>query len=271
MSVASPARTFVVALASLVVSLIPAPARAVDPPATDITVTGLRGGLTRVRGGDRHGDVTAFGLSVTHVGFGLEGLFSVRAVNTGSLAGGANGIEGGIGQAVAGGVRLPVGATHGVVVRGGLEFGFFGNKYLWDSSIELPQLQLGYQWLVPRSVVDVAVKGGYVLVGRHNTGDAGTRDLDGSFEWGGIGALHIGSIDLRASYTSVQVNDGGSPVDLFEAAICGHAKPLVLCTDIRYELGDVRLLDGRFSDTVASYVGLTAGIVLFANDTKKRR
>jgi hypothetical protein len=261
-------RTFVATLAlSLALS---APAAAGDPPATDITVAGLRAGLTRVRGGDRPGDVRALGLSVTHVGFGLEGPFSVRAVNTGSLAGGDNGIEGGIGQAVAGGLRAPLGKNHGLVVRGGLEFGFFGNKYLWDSIVELPQLQLGYQWLVPRSVIDVAMKGGYVIVGRHNTGDAGSRDLDGSFEVGAIGALHIGPVDLRASYTSVRVRDGGSPVDLLEAAFCGHIPPAVLCTDVRYELGDVRLPGGSLSDTVASYVGLTGGIVLFANERKKR-
>ena len=195
-------------VATLAVGLsLGAPAAAGDPPATDITVVGVRGGVTRVRGGDRSGEVSALGISVTHVGFGLEGLFSVRAVNTGSLAAGANGIEGGLGQAVAGGLRAPFGKNHGLVTRLGLEFGFFGNKYLWDSAIELPQLQLGYQWLVPRSVIDVAMKGGYVIVGRHNTGDAGSRDLDGSLELGAIGALHVGAVDLRASSLGARRDD----------------------------------------------------------------
>jgi len=61
------------------------------------------------------------------------------------------GIQGGFGNAVAGGVRAPFGRNHGLVVRAGGEGSFFGNKYLWDSLLELPQLQLGYQWLVPQS------------------------------------------------------------------------------------------------------------------------
>lgn len=251
--------------------LVSTPAMATDPPATDVTVAGLRAGLTKVRGGDRNGEVGTVGVSFTHVGFGLEGPVSVRVINTAALAGGAAGIEGGMAQAFAGGVRAPFGKTHGLVARGGLEFAFFGNKYLWDSMLEFPQVQLGYQWLVPRSVVDVAMKGGYVLLGRHNTGDAASQELDGSFEWGAIGALHIGAFDVRASHTRVLVRGGGAPFDLVEAAFCGHASPvpIVLCTDVRYELGDVRLLDQSLRAAVVSYVGLTVGIVLFANEAKR--
>lgn len=252
----------------LVLVLVASPAGAADPPHTDVTVSGIHAGLMRVRGGDREGQIGTVGISTTHVGFGYERPFTIRVINTASIGFGGKSIQGGISNAVAGGVRAPVGKNHGVVLRGGIEGGIFGNKYLWNSHLELPQLQLGYQWLVPRSVAELAAKGGYVLLGRHNTGDAGTRDTGGSFEVGGIAATHIGALDLRASYTRIFVRHGGSPVDLLEGNFCGHASPLVVCTDVRYELGDARLPDDSLRPTHITYVGITLGLSILEQKRK---
>jgi hypothetical protein len=169
---------------------------------------------------------------------------------------------------VAGGVRLPFGATHGLVLRGGVEGSFFGNKALWDSLLELPQAHVGYQWLVPRAVIDVAARGGYVLLGRFNTGDGASRRLDGAPELGGIASYHVGAIDLRATYARVFARHDGAPVDLLQGALCGHGGVVVVCTDLRYEVGDVRMpADGALRAARASYVGLTLG---FSLSTKKR-
>lgn len=245
-------------------------ASARDVEATDVAISGLHGSLTQARGGDKNGDLAAFGFSNSHVGFGYEKPGTIRVVNTSLLAIGAKGIEGGLSNAVAGGVRLPFGRSHGVVLRGGAEGGFFGNKYLWDSLLELPQLQLGYQWLVPRSVIDVAMKGGYVLLGRHNTGDGATRDLGASFEWGAMGNLHLGAFDLRTSYTRFNPRYGGSAVDELEGAFCGIAKTFVLCTDYRYERGDVRKPDGMLRDARISYLGMTIGFASFESLPSKK-
>lgn len=229
---------------------------------------GIDGSITHSHGGDGDAQLGAVGIASTHIGFGYEDPTTVRVVSTGSLAGGPNGIQGGLSSAVAGGVRLSLGKSHGAVVRGGAEGFFFGNRYLWDSFLEFPQLQVGYQWLVPGSVVDVAMKGGYVLFGRHNTGDSVTRDLDASLEWGAIGAVHLGPLDLRANYTRVLVDQGATPIDLVEGAVCGLARILALCTNVRYELGEGRLSDGTLRSTRVSFVGLTAG--LFILDRYKR-
>lgn len=246
------------------------PAMAKEPDATDVTESGLHAGLTQVRGGDKNGTLGAFGLWNTRIGFGYERPATIRVVNSGSLAGGADGIEGGFGNALAGGVRAPFGKKHGLVLRGGAEGSVFGNKYVWNSLLELPQLQLGYQWLVPGSVADAAMKGGYVLLGRHNTGDGAVRDLGGAFEWGGIGNVHLGPVDLRASYARIYVRHGGSPVDLLEGAFCGNAKPIVVCTNFRYELGDVGLPDGTLRGATVSYVGMTLGVVAFEKKPKNK-
>jgi hypothetical protein len=241
------------------------PASAREVPATDVTASGLHASLTRVRGGDKNGEVGAVGIATSHVGFGFEQGVAVRVVNTGSIAGGPDGVQGGLGNAVAGGVRLPFDTTHGLVLRGGIEASFFGNKVLWDSLLELPQLHVGYQWLVPHAVIDVAARGGYVLLGRFNTGDGASRRLDGAPEVGGIASYHLGAIDLRASYARVFARHGGEPVDLLEGALCGHGGVVVMCTDLRYEVGDVRMpADRAWSEARASYVGLTLGISLSA-------
>lgn len=238
--------------------------------ATDIGISGLHAALTQVRGGDKNADLAAFGFSNSHIGFGYEKPGTIRVVNTASLAFGAKYIEGGFGNAVAGGARLPFGRTHGLVVRGGFEGGFFGNRYLWDSVFELPQLQLGYQWLVPGSVVDAALKGGYVMLGRHNTGDGATRNLGASFEWGAVANMHLGPFDLRTTYTRFNPRYGGTPVDELEGAFCGIAGTFVLCTDYRYERGDVRVPDGSLQDARISYVGLSVGFVAFESLSVKK-
>jgi hypothetical protein len=264
-------RSGVAALLASGVFVVALPARAREIEATDVAETGVHAGLTQVSGGDKNAQLAAFGVSSSHIGFGYERPGTIRVVNNVLLAAGAKGIEGGLSNAVAGGVRAPFGRNHGLVVRGGGEGSFFGNKYLWDSLLELPQLQLGYQWLVPRSVADAALKGGYVLLGRHNTGDGATRNLGASFEWGAIGNLHLRPFDLRTSYTRFYPRYGGSPIDLLEGAFCGIADPLVLCTDFRYERGDVRVPDGTLRDARLSYVGFTIGFVAFESLPVKKK
>lgn len=250
------------ALVAIAALLASPPAAAREAEATDVTESGLHAGLTRTRGGDKNGQLAAFGISFSHLGFGYEKPFTLRVINGLSLAVGEKGIEGGFENAVAGGVRVPVGLHHGLVVRGGVEFSIFGNRYLWNSLLELPQLHVGYQWLVPGAVLDIAAKSGYVLFGRHNTGDSGTRDLGGAPEIGGIGSIHYGPIDLRSGYSRIYPRHGGTPVQLFQGALCGNPRRLVFCTDVRYEQGDARLPDGTLRDAHVSYLGMTIGIVL---------
>lgn len=257
----------VVMLLFLAVASPPAMAR--EPEATDVTESGLHTGFTQVRGGDKNAQLVAFGLWSTHTGFGYERPATIRVINSASFALGKNGIEGGFGNAVAGGVRAPFGRNHGLLLRGGFEGSIFGNQYLWNSLLELPQFHLGYQWLVPGSVADVAMKGGYVLLGRHNTGDGAVRDLGGAFEWGAIGNVHVGPVDLRSSYARIYARHGGSPVDLLEGAFCGNAQPIVLCTNFRYELGDVGMPDGSLRGATVSYVGMTLGFVAYEKKPKK--
>lgn len=216
-----------------------------------------------MRGSDRNAELTAVGFSTSRVGFGFERPFTVRVVNAGSLALGAKGVQGGFTSALSGGPRISLGRNDGIVVRAGAEASIFGNRYLWDSLLELPQVQVGYQWLVPHSVADVALKTGYVLLGRHNTGGDGFRSLSGAPEFGAIASLHLGPVDLRAAWSHILARHDGDPIDWFEGAFCGYASSIVLCQTTRYEVGDVNVarggrLESRHSQV--AYLGLTIGV-----------
>ena len=106
------------------------------------------------------------------------------------------------------------------------------------------------------------MKGGYVLTGRHNTGDSTMRELNGSFEWGAIFTLQLSAANLNVSYTRVLVGGGGSPIDLFEGAFCGIGSPFALCTSLRYEVGDGQRTDGTLQSTRTSFFGFSAGVVI---------
>jgi hypothetical protein len=227
---------------------------------TDVQRTGLETSFTRVRGSDRNGQLAYFGFAMSRTGFGYERGFSVRIANAASLALGFHGFQGGATNAVAVGLRAPVAKDHGPVVRAGGELAVFGNKYLWDSLVEIPQAHVGYQWMHGPNVVDVALKGGYVLVGRHNSGDTGSRRLDGAPEMGAIATLHLPHVDLRAKYSYIFPHRAGDDVQWFEAALCGTTRSLVLCTTSRYERGDV-FVRGELRASEVAVLGLTIGAI----------
>ena len=227
----------------------------------DSNLSGLRTALTVVRKGDVDGRMGSLAWSGAHAGWGYEDLGTVRHVTWFALGGGPRGIEGGLGGAMSGGLRLPSAGPHAIVIRGGLEGALFGNLLAYHSLLELPQLHAGYQYLFRGALFEVAAKGGWLLLGRHDVGEDGRRVLDGSPEAGAIAALVTRSVVMRGAFARVFVTDDAGPVDLFEASACGVAIPVAVCTDVRIERGDVYgptsvLLPGARS----TFVGLTVGV-----------
>ena len=235
---------------------MPASASAADTktPFTDVTNGGLHGGLMTIRGGDRDANAEFFGLDSSHIGFGFEKPFTVRVINTGRLGFGAKGLDGGLGNELSGGL-----AWHGFLARLGLDGTFYGNKYLWDSRLEIPQIQVGWQHLVIGTVADFAWKGGFILWGRHNTGDGDHLNLDQRFESGGVATVHLWPVDLRASYSHVFVKGENRDVDVLEGQFCGRPQVIQICTDLRYEYADTRRPEG-IEGVRIGYVGITIGI-----------
>ncbi len=242
---------------ALVVALsLPTSALAADQntPFTDVTNGGLHAAVTTIRGGDRDANAEFFGFDSSHIGFGFERPVTVRVINTGRLGVGAKGLDGGLGNELSGGF-----AYHGFLARLGLDATVYGNKYLWDSRLEIPQIQAGWQHLVLGSVVDFAWKGGLILWGRHNTGDGDHLDLDQLFEMGGVGTVHLWPVDLRANYTHVFVKGENRDVDQLEGQFCGRPNFIQICTDFRYEYSDTRRPTG-IEGVRIGYVGITIGL-----------
>ena len=179
------------------------------------------------------------------------------------LGGGSGDFEASLGGALALGGRLPVGKSHGPVLRAGLEGYLLGNDLLYASMFELPQLQLGYQRARGRELFELGAKGGAVLTGRYNDPEReGRRVLGAAFEWGAYGSFHVTPARIDVSFTRVEARQTapGGPVDVIDGAACGIVSFVAVCLDARYQRGDVRLPGGGSDEVQTMYAGLTIGL-----------
>ena len=222
---------------------------------------GLQGSVTRTRGSDRDFQVPSLTLAGARVGYGSERGFGVRVMNTFTLGGGVKGVEGGTTMSLSGGWRAPVAKEHGPILRGGIDGAFFGNKALSDLRLEAPQGHLGWQYLAHGKLAELVGKGGLVLVGWHHTGDAAERRVNLSPEVGALGSVIVPFFEMYVDYTHIFVRREGGPLDIVGMLLCGKAKPIVACTNVRVENGDVHLPSGLLANAQATYFGFLLGIL----------
>ena len=250
---------------------MPPPCKKNKPdPWEKTTVGGLRGSFTHVGGSDREGNYGALLLSFASEQYKTEGILSGRLSGAGGLGGGTGGFEGGIGGSLAGGVRLPVGADHGPVARIGLGGELMGNKNLYFSRIQLPTLEVGYQYIHDRTVLEAGMRGSVVLTGRYYTGNDTKRDFgDASLEWGAYLAAHTryGRIDAQFYRIEGRGTDPSGPINIARGWLCGYVIDKVgICADAMVLDGDaMRVGPGGSTKTrVASfYGGLMVGVLTF--------
>lgn len=227
--------------------------------------TGARVSITRLRGSDS--DDTGRAMSVSFSGhserYAAYKSFSVREASFAFLGGGSLGLEGGIGMDVAAGVRLLTDRNQGAVLRLGMRGYLLGNDKLYESLLEIPQLQLGYQFLRPKEVLEISGRIGPVLAGRFNTGDEAERKLGRSVEVGGHAAVHFDPIHLEIQHSHVLLDGPLGDVDLFSSRFCGDAWPLQLCVDARVGNGQaIHRGGGELDRPVMSYfAGMTLGLL----------
>lgn len=227
--------------------------------------TGARVSITRLRGSDA--DDTGRGMGVAFSGhaerYAAYKSFSVRETSFAFLGGGSLGLEGGIGMDVAAGVRLRTDEHQGAVFRLGMRGYLLGNDKVYESLLEIPQLQVGYQFLRPKQVFEISGRIAPVLAGRFNTGDEVERKLGKSVEVGGLAALHIDPIHFGVEHSHVLLDGPLGDVDLFSSRLCGDAWPLQLCVDARVGNGRaVHRAGGELDGPVMSYfAGMTLGVL----------
>ena len=223
-------------------------------------VWGLRGAVTRIQGA-RADDGVTLAFSSEGQEYGRKGIFSARSTHRLGIGGGAAGFDGALAGSFAGGVRIPVGERHGPVVRIAMQGWLLGNGAFYSSLFELPGVQLGYQYMSRRVLVEIAATTGVVLIGRYRGGEAYSRDLGHGFEVGAHASIQAPWVRLGASVMRFPTHDDVSgPVDMAEATLCVVASPIAICADGRALRGDAITSPGAPPSEVRSlYGGITAG------------
>jgi hypothetical protein len=205
----------------------------------------------------------AVGLMVSTEGeeFVRRGIWSTHGRHRLGIGGGGAGFEGTLSGSWAGGVRIPVGEHHGPVLRAGLLGYVRGNDDFYASLLELPQLELGYQYQHARTVVELGVTTGAALVGRNRTGETAQRIVGAGFEVGAYGALQLPHFRLGLSAAQLPVDDGlSTPIRVGEGTLCGLLAPFAICADARVTVTDAVVSPGGAASEVrAVYAGLTVG------------
>lgn len=228
----------------------------------------LRVGTYDIRGSDADKRTWGFLFSMDPDVVETDGYVTHRSTFFGAIGGGTDGFEGELSIASRGGVRGYFGEDHGPFARIGLSLQLLGNNKIYRSQINLPTLELGYQLMNDSILLELAGTGGLVLGGRYFTGDEAERRIDTEFEWGGTLTLQTDYFRtvVAASRIEARQTGPGTPIDQLQGHLCVNPfSAVLLCAHGAYHRGDVRLPDGRFSTSTATYLGGTIGIGVIRN------
>jgi hypothetical protein len=232
----------------------------------ELTVTGVRPSLTRV---------STTGSTTNDLGVAFAGAADAYALKNTThtqaqwvLGGGQAGFEGMLAGVIEFGYRLDVTEKTGPFGRVGLDGRIQGNDRLYFSSLELPRLALGWQFMSQKTVLEMGVRGGPILTGRFNPGDDGVRSISGSLEGGAFASIQFDFVRLEANAMRIDARKTGdhSPVDVGRAALCGLAGKVGICADMMMFRGTARFggppgsPTSHFDQAVATYAGLTVGV-----------
>jgi hypothetical protein len=199
---------------------------------------GIRGSQTAVHGTDTKAAVGLVSESAAYLTDRRAG-FTARSSHFALLGGGRAGIEGALGLGVGLGLYQPLGESHGPFSRLGGRGFLMGNASFYASLLELPELELGYQYFDRDHHFELSAHGGAVLTGRYHPDDF-RRRLGSSFAYGGLLAAHVGPIDLDVDFTRIGPRDSDpyGPLDLVSGLLCGSVHHLGICFDARVFAGD---------------------------------
>lgn len=112
------------------------------------------------------------------------------------LGGGGNGLDAGVLVDVTHGKRWPA-LGSGLVVRGGARIRVEGNRAYYVSTLQIPMLDVGYQFAKPGILIEVSGRAGLLWDGRFRADSQTTRNL--GFAPVGGAALDLGLTPVWAS------------------------------------------------------------------------
>ena len=227
-------------------------------------MTGIRFAVTHVDAGPVNESTIGVGFAGAAETYALDG--TTHGQGYFMLGGGQGGFEGALASSLDIGYRVPVAEEHGPFGRVGIDGRLQGNDLLYFSMLELPRVAIGWQYLKGRTVLEAGARGGAILAGLYDPGDAGRRKLSG-FEWGGFVSGQIDFLRADASFMRIETPHtlNGTPVDVGRAQLCGVGGTFGACLDGMLFRGDaeMRAEASATRSTVSQYVGLTIGITGF--------
>lgn len=244
-----------------------------DDPWEKTAIFGVRGAVTHTSGAETDGTFAAAMVQAATEQYKTSGLMSAHGTMHGALGGGSAGFEGALGGSIAGGLRAPVGESHGPIARIGIGGEMIGNKRFYFSRLALPTIEVGYQYLKDRTLFELGGRGSLILTGRYNTGHVTRRETgDGSIEWGGYASAHHKYGRLDVSFARIEAGDEfpGGAVNVGRGWLCGHILDKVaVCADAMVIRGDASyFVPGRAppetpTGVTSVYGGITVGALNF--------
>jgi hypothetical protein len=226
-------------------------------------VMALRVSMLSLTGTDHDRSTVGFTLWSEQTKYTNQKWFTARGWGLAGLGGGTGGFEGALGGGGAVGYRARLDEDYGLFMRLGFDGAMIGNQKLYVSWIEVPQGQVGYQYLHDRDVFEVGAHGGPILAGRFNPGDDARRDTSGSLEYGPYLSIHggFGRIDGTWMHMLATQFADGTPVDVVRGNACLYlGKSFGVCGDFSYMRGHTQWAFGSItSDSTALYGGVLFG------------
>jgi hypothetical protein len=188
-----------------------------------------------------------------------RGIWSSRGQYGLALGGGGAGLEGEMLGGFALGFRAPVTENQGPVVRAGAQGYLLGDDAFTSSLIELPQIQLGWEWSRGHAVLELAGTTGVAITGRFRAGDAQARDIGQGFTYGGHASVQVPWVRISLEAERLPTNDAiAHPVDVATGTVCAVSSPMAICVDARATQARA-FLAGAEPQVRALYAGFTLG------------
>ena len=225
-------------------------------------VFGLRGAVLHLGGAQRL-DTRSLVVAAQGEEYVRRGFMTSRTLHRFEIGGGSGGFDATLYVNWAVGVRVPVSPSrrHGPVMRVGMVGYIRGNDANYGSLLELPQIQLGYQYQRAKTVVELGATGGAALVGRSRIGEADRRVIGAGFEVGGYAAVQWPWFRLGLSASRLPTNDRlAGAVNVYEGTLCARAHGLGICTDVGMTATSATVTPGTPPvDVRSTYAGLLLG------------
>jgi hypothetical protein len=226
-------------------------------------VMALRVSMLSLKGTDHDQSTVGFTLWSEQTKYTNQKWLTARGWGLAGIGGGTGGFEGALGGGGAVGYRARLDEDYGLFLRLGFDGAMIGNQKLYVSWIEVPQGQVGYQYLHDRDVFEVGAHGGPILAGRFNPGDDARRDTTGSLEYGPYLSIHggFGRIDGTWMHILATQFADGTPVDVVRGNACLYlGKSFGVCGDFSYMRGHTQWAFGSITqDSTALYGGVLFG------------